>query len=80
MYVSAELAGRDTTLALTDEGQPRVDQVLKTVAQGSTVVAYQRLSGRSGASDIDVVDIYKIAKNQISEHARVSQAAARSER
>jgi len=76
MYVSAELAGRDKTLALTTEGRPRADKVLKTVAQGSTVVAYQRISGSPGASDLDVVDIFKIAKSRISEHFRVSQDAA----
>ena len=76
MYVSAELAGRDKTLALTAEGRPRADKVLKTVAQGSTVVVYQRIAGPPGASDLDVVDIFKIAKNRISEHFRVSQDAA----
>jgi uncharacterized membrane protein YphA (DoxX/SURF4 family) len=79
MYVSAELAGRDKTLVLTTEGRPRVDKVLKTVAQGSTVVAYQRISGPPGASDLDVVDIFKIAKSRISEHFRVSQHAGPSE-
>jgi hypothetical protein len=79
MYVSAELAGRDKSLALTAEGRPRVDKVLKTIAQGSTVVAYQRISGPPGASDLDVVDIFKIAKSRISEHFRVSQDAAPAE-
>jgi uncharacterized membrane protein YphA (DoxX/SURF4 family) len=76
MYVSAELASRDKNLALTTEGRPRDDEVLKTVAQASTVVAYQRIAGSPGASDLDVVDIFKIAKSRISEHFRVSQDAA----
>jgi hypothetical protein len=76
MYVSAELAGRDKTLALTTEGRPRDDKLLKTVAQASTVVAYQRIAGSPGASDLDVVDIFKLAKSRISEHFRVSQNAA----